>query len=110
MQVRSVTVETRVIPLSELRVPAPKTQEIATVEASLRLDAMASAGFRMSRSKMSDLVRSGAVRVNWRETKKASVDVKAGDVISCTGKGRVEVGTVVTTAKGKFQVQLTRYV
>jgi|TARA_B100001142_G_scaffold254482_1_gene255479 RNA-binding protein YlmH len=38
-----------------------------SVEASMRLDAIASAGFRMSRSKMSDLVTSGAVRVNWRE-------------------------------------------
>lgn len=110
LQVRSVKVETRVVPLSELRAPAPRTQEMSTVEASLRLDAIASAGFRMSRSKMADMVKAGSVRVNWKECKKASADVKSGDIISATGKGRVEVGEITTTAKGKYQVQLTRYV
>ena len=75
----------------------------------MRLDAIASAGFRMSRSKMSDLVTSGAVRVNWREGSKPKTAVATGDVISLRGKGRVEVGEVETTKKGKFSVQLTRY-
>jgi RNA-binding protein YlmH len=44
MQVRSVPVETRAIPLSQLAVPPPSVQEINSVEASLRLDALASAG------------------------------------------------------------------
>jgi RNA-binding protein YlmH len=35
--------------------------------------------------------------------------VATGDVISLRGKGRVEVGEVETTKKGKFSVQLTRY-
>jgi len=43
-QVRTVTVETRRVALSELRVPPQQTTEISSVEASLRLDAVASAG------------------------------------------------------------------
>jgi RNA-binding protein YlmH len=43
-QVRSVPVETRVISLSELRVAPPKKMAINSIEASLRLDAVASAG------------------------------------------------------------------
>jgi RNA-binding protein YlmH len=39
-----VPVETRVIPLSELRVAPPKKMAISSIEASLRLDAVASAG------------------------------------------------------------------
>lgn len=43
-QVRTVPVVTRVIALSELRVAPPKKQSISSIEASLRLDAVASAG------------------------------------------------------------------
>ena len=61
-QVRQVTVQTREMPLSELRVPVPKVQELTTTEASLRVDAVASAGFRVSRSKMLDAIKGGDVR------------------------------------------------
>ena len=61
-QVRSVSVQTRQIPLSELSVPEPQVERIRSVEASMRLDAIASAGFRMPRSKMADMVKSGDVR------------------------------------------------
>jgi hypothetical protein len=58
-QVRTVPVQARGVPLSELRVRAPRVEELSSVEASLRLDAVASAGFRVSRSKMMDLIKSG---------------------------------------------------
>ena len=80
-----------------------------SIEASLRLDAVGSAGFRMSRSKMTDLIKAGAVKVNWREGCKSKTTVAEGDVISLRGKGRVEVGEVGTTKKGKYNIELTRY-
>jgi hypothetical protein len=43
-KVRSVPVETRVVPLSQLRVAPPRREEISSIEASMRLDAVASAG------------------------------------------------------------------
>ena len=70
---------------------------------------MKQTGFRMSRSKKSDLIGSGSVKVNWREGCKPKTAVESGDVISLRGKGRVEVGEVTTTKKGSFNVQLTRY-
>ena len=110
IQVRSVPVKTRAIPISELRVPVAKVVEIQSMEASLRLDAIASAGFRMSRSKMSDLIKGGDVRLNWKSGAKTSVDVAQGDVISCSGKGRVEVKAITQTKKGKWSVEMIRYV
>lgn len=107
--VRSVPVTCVVEPLSSLRLPPARRDAFSSVEASMRLDAVASAGFRMSRSKMSALVAAGAVRVNWREGCKPKTVVAAGDVISLRGKGRVEVGSVSETKKGKFQVELVRY-
>ncbi|MBW4539371.1 MAG: photosystem II S4 domain protein [Myxacorys chilensis ATA2-1-KO14] len=109
-QVRSVPVKTQAIPLSELKIREPKKKELTTVEASMRLDAIASAGFGMSRSKMADLINSGDVRVNWRDTTSSSHIVKAGDLIAIRGKGRVEVGDVMVTKKDRYRVQLTRFV
>ncbi|MBF2026490.1 MAG: photosystem II S4 domain protein [Oscillatoriales cyanobacterium C42_A2020_001] len=109
-QVRSVPVKTRAIDFNELKVREPKKKEMMTVEASTRLDAIASAGFGISRSKMVDLIEAGDVRVNWKETTSASYLVKAHDLIAIRGKGRVEVGEVAVTKKDRYRVQLTRYV
>jgi len=108
-QVRSVPVKIQRIDLSELKIREPKKKELATVEASLRLDAIASAGFGMSRSKMADLIDAGDVRVNWREVTQASSQVKSGDLIAIRGKGRLEVGDIAVTKKERYRVQLTRY-
>lgn len=107
-QVRTVPVEARSVPLAELRVAAPRVEELQSTEASLRLDALASAGFRMSRSKLTDLCKAGDVRLNWRPAK-PSAECKSGDVISLSGKGRVEVREVATTARGKYRVSMVRY-
>lgn len=109
-QVRSVPVTTRHINLSELKIREPKKKELTTVEASLRLDAVASAGFGMSRSKMVDLIDGGDVRVNWKDTTSASSQLKTGDLIAIRGKGRLEVGEIAVTKKDRYRVQLTRYV
>jgi photosystem II S4 domain protein len=108
-QVRSVPVKTQRIDLSELKVREPKKKELTTVEASLRLDAIASAGFSMSRSKMVELIDGGDVRVNWKEITQASAQVKTGDLIAIRGKGRLEVGDIAITKKDRYRVQLTRY-
>jgi len=108
-QVRSVPVKTQPIDISELKIREPKKKELTTVEASLRLDAIASAGFGMSRSKMVDLIDAGDVRVNWKEITQASFQVKSGDLVAIRGKGRLEVGEVAVTKKERYRVQLTRY-
>ncbi len=108
-QVRSVPVKTQPIDPSELKVKEPKKKELTTVEASMRLDAIASAGFGMSRSKMVSLIDGGDVRVNWKEITQASHQVKSGDLIAIRGKGRLEVKDIAVTKKQRYRVELTRY-
>ncbi|MEH2071163.1 MAG: photosystem II S4 domain protein [Nostoc sp.] len=108
-QVRSVPVKTQRIEITELKIREPKKKELTTVEASLRLDAIASAGFGMSRSKMVDLIDAGDVRVNWKEVSQASSQLKSGDLIAIRSKGRLEVGEIAVTKKDRYRVQLTRY-
>jgi photosystem II S4 domain protein len=109
-QVRSVPVQAKPIEFSELKIREPKKKELTTVEASLRLDAIASAGFGMSRSKMVEFIDGGDVRVNWKEVTQASSQLKTGDLIAIRGKGRLEVGEIAVTKKDRYRVQLTRYV
>jgi photosystem II S4 domain protein len=108
-QVRSVPVKTQRIELSELKIREPKKKEMTTVEASMRLDAIASAGFGVSRSKMADLITGGDVRVNWKDVSQASHIVKPGDLIAIRGKGRLEIGEVAVTKKDRYRIQLTRF-
>ena len=108
-QVRSVPVKTRRIEFAELKIREPKKKELTTVEASLRLDAIASAGFGMSRSKMVDYISAGDVRVNWKEITQSSHQLKTGDLVSVRGKGRLEVGEIAVTKKERYRVQMTKY-
>ena len=109
-QVRSVPVKTKAIDWNELRVREPKKKEMTTVEASMRLDAVASAGFGMSRSKMADMITAGDVRVNWKSISQASHSLKSGDLVAIRGKGRLEIGDVMITKKQRYRIGLTRYV
>ncbi len=109
-QVRSVPVKTKLMPFEDLKIREPKKKEMVTTEASMRLDAIASAGFGMSRSKMADMIGAGDVRVNWKEVNSASYNVQSGDLIAIRSKGRVEVGDVMITKKQRFRVNLTRFV
>lgn len=108
-QVRSVPVKTQLVEWDELKVRPPQTKELTTVEASMRLDAVASAGFGMSRSKMVDLIDAGDVRVNWKTITQASHPLNAGDLVAIRGKGRLVIGDVAVTKKERYRVNLTRY-
>jgi photosystem II S4 domain protein len=109
-QVRTVPVKTRRIELDNLKIRAAQTKEIATVEASLRLDAIASAGFGMSRSKMVDFIDGDDVRVNWKSVTQPSYQLKTGDLVAVSGKGRLAVGEITITKKNRYRVLLTKYI
>ncbi|MQL85997.1 hypothetical protein Taro_018511, partial [Colocasia esculenta] len=107
--VASVPVSCVEIPLLALEYEPPRTKSFKTIEASLRVDALASAGFKISRSKLVGLISNGDVRVNWSPVTKNGTTLKSGDVISVSGQGRLKIGEISTTKKGKFAVELIRY-
>ncbi len=107
--VRSVPVTVSPLDWGELRVPPPRTHSLTTVEASLRLDALGSAGFGLSRAKMVDWIKQGEVRVNWQTITQPSYALKTGDALVIRGKGRVVVGEISLTKKDRYRVNLTRF-
>ena len=81
-----------------------------SVEASLRLDAIGSAGMGMSRSKVAKMVKSGNgdVLLNGKPVKSASASIKEGDTVTIRGKGLVEIRGIEITAKGRYRIAMTR--
>ncbi|XP_006305195.2 uncharacterized protein LOC17900314 [Capsella rubella] len=108
-KVGNVGVTCTKIPLLALEYEPPRTNSFKTVEASLRIDAVASAGFKISRSKLVDLISNKDVRVNWATVTKNGTIVKTGDIVSVSGKGRLKIGEINETKKGKFSVEIIRY-
>ena len=92
-------------------IPVAQCQEIRDTVSSLRLDAVASTGFRMARGKAADLIASGRVQVNWRECTKSDKILAAGDTVSARGFGKFELTEVGgVTRKGRTSIVLKRYV
>ena len=108
-QVRTVEVLFEARPIGRLQLPPERqSRTVATVEASLRLDAVASAGFGLSRQRMVDRIRQGAVRLNWRPVSSTSRELSAGDRVRLEGKGEVRITSITPTKRGRFRIEMER--
>lgn len=103
-------VQCKPIDLERLEFEPERIKEIRTTVASLRLDAVAAAGYGTSRTKMAREIRMERVKVNWRVVANPAAEVAEGDVLSIRGRGRVHVAEVTgTTRKGRIGILLQRY-
>ncbi|NQV10757.1 MAG: photosystem II S4 domain protein [Cyanobacteria bacterium] len=109
VQVRTVAVALEVVPLSGLKPPVrPRPRALSTVEASLRLDAVASAGFGVSRSRMASWIRQGVVRINWRVVRTPSRELVEGDRVQLEDRGELTVLNVEATKRERWRLNLNR--
>ena len=94
-----------------LHIPTVQRKEVRDTVSSLRLDAVASSGFRLARGKAAALIESGKVQLNWRECVKPDKLLEAGDVVSARGFGKFELSEVGgLTRKGRISIVLQVYV
>jgi photosystem II S4 domain protein len=108
-RVRSVEVCFEARPLEVLQIPLPRLPKpISTVEASLRLDAVASAGFGLSRNRMAELIRQGAVRIDWRPVNSPSRELALGERVQLEGRGELRIESVVATKRGRQRIEMVR--
>ena len=97
--------------LDELVPPVRQVKAIRDTVATLRLDAVASSGFSLARSKMADAISSGKVALNGRECVKPDRTVAEGDVITCRGLGKCVLKEVSgPSKKGRTMIVIERYV
>ena len=88
----------------------PQGETVAVTVASLRVDAVAAAGFKISREAAKAAVAQGMCSVNHLPADKPETPVAEGDLISVRGKGRILLAEVHgETRKGRVAVTLFRF-
>lgn len=108
-KVHRVGVEVEEISFEELSLPEVTVKEIRTTVASLRLDAVAAAGFGMSRSRIAKEIQAEKLNLNWCSSGLSTL-VQEGDMLSLRGRGRVEVAEVKGgTKSGRISIVLKRF-
>ena len=99
------------IPLTEVSVPEPETKEIKDTLASLRLDGVISAGFRIGRSLAAQYIAAGKAAIDGLPCEKPDKAVSEGCKISVRGLGKIMLRTVNgQTKKGRISVVIDRYI
>jgi len=89
--VNEVPVNIKEINREDIKFKPENRKEILATVASMRLDAIVSAGFGESRSRSSQLITSGKIKLNWKEVNNVSAEVEIGDMVSFKGRGRLYV-------------------
>jgi len=111
-QVHRLNVFTSILAIDKLiPIHAEIEQQQFTVS-SLRLDAISSDAYRISRAKIVEPIKAGKCRVNWKQEEDPSKLLRAGDVISIKGLGRFKLISVSEnmTKKGKIRVEIGKYI
>lgn len=79
--------------------------------ASLRLDAVIAAACHLSREKAKQLVSSGAVEVDFRQTDAQDTELAAGTVLSIHGYGRYVLEAIDgTSKKGRLRIRMKKFI
>ncbi len=110
-KIGNIKVGVRLMGMEDLTAEEPESKTVKATAASLRLDVIAAAGFGMSRSKISQLIKGDKVYVNWVPSSDLSREIKQGDTISVRGKGRIileEAGK--TTKKGRTCIVIKKLI
>ena len=91
-------------------VAPPQGVEVRDTVSSLRLDAVVSGGFGLSRAAAAELIAAGHVKLRHVPTQRPDARVCEGDAISARGYGRLVIDQVgAPTKKGRLPVRLIRY-
>lgn len=99
------------VPLNQVLISEPETKEIKDTLASLRLDSVISAGFRIGRSQAVQYITAGKAAIDGLPCEKPDKMVSEGMKISVRGQGKIKLRSVNgTTKKGRISVVIDRYV
>jgi RNA-binding protein YlmH len=77
---------------------------------TMRLDALIAAGFSLGRAEAQEVIRRGLVKLNHLPEARTDARIRAGDLISVRGQGRLRVDEEQgPTKKGRLGVKMTRF-
>ena len=108
-RIRDVEIKCEAMEISQLQLPAQRApRRFSSVEASCRLDAIASAGFGLSRAKIVNQIKAGRLRLNWQAVRQPSRDLNPGDRLQLQGRGMLEVLSLTRTKRDRWRVEIQR--
>ena len=111
MEVGKWTVRVREISLEEIEPGEDDVKIRRETFQSLRFDAVAAAGFGLSRAKASSLISGGRILLNHLPCTKPDRILEAGDSLSGKGLGKCVLARVTgESRKGRIMVEMERYV
>jgi len=87
------------IPLKELKIPNVEYDIKRYTVSSLRLDALISSIWNLSRKDSQKLIESERIKINWEPVDKPSKTVEAGSIISAKGYGRFILSSIEGVSK-----------
>ncbi|MBO7422733.1 MAG: hypothetical protein J6T99_05040 [Oscillospiraceae bacterium] len=93
-KVGRISVKTEQIALTDVPVSERKTKKITFTVKSLRLDAVTGDLFGVSRTLAAEMIREGAVTLNYTICEKVDAPVKEGDTLSVHGKGKGRISQI----------------
>ena len=99
------------ISLQDISIPEPEVKEVKDTLASLRLDSVIGAGFKISRSLACQYIAAGKAAIDGLPCEKADKLIEEGAKISVRGLGKILLKTVSgQTKKGRIWVVIHRYI
>ena len=99
------------VAIAEAAIPEAETIQIRDTVASLRLDSIISAGFRINRSLAAQHIAAGKVAIDGLPCEKQDKSVEEGCKISLRGMGKIQLKTVNgQTKKGRISVIIDRFI
>ena len=102
-----VTVHLEERPYTDIIIPKDSWVEETTTATSMRLDAIISTVYNISRQRSKQLVEASKVKVNWSVNERPDYLLDLLDVVSVRGFGRIQIqGLEGKTKKEKFRLRL----
>lgn len=92
-------IEINLIKKKDIILPELKFKEIKRFLASLRLDVVISGAYDLPRKKITSMIKSGNVKVNWEPINKPSTELKSKDMVSVKGYGRFLLNSIEGISK-----------
>lgn len=106
-----VTVKSRIISIDEIIKKEYKTISFSSTVKSLRLDSIISSGYKIPRSKASELIKLERVKLNHIFITSASKEISEGDLISVKGMGRIILESVGgLSKKERYKIDIKKFI
>ncbi|MBD8003950.1 YlmH family RNA-binding protein [Bacillus norwichensis] len=106
-EIGRATVQLRRLPLEEAIQESEQWRELDISAASLRLDAIISSTFNLSRQKSQALIEQKLVKLNWKTVENPATECMEGDLISARRLGRCKIIELLGyTKKSKSRLKI----